>query len=136
MLLFLHIICLFNVNLLNFFLYKNVKPVRMGNLYLIFCHILHIKYMILCVWGLNNNHVKIFPWCHLFHSIFFFFSVFLFKAGVSLVALRQNMAPQFFFLFVLVNKIIVSESHLFVYVLCTATFLLQWSNWIIVTKPL
>ena len=35
------------------------------------------------------------------------------------------MAPQFFFLFVLVNKVIVSESHLFVYVLCIATFLLQ-----------
>ena len=136
MLLFLHIICLFNINLLSFFLCKNVKPMRMGNLYLIFCHILHIKCMELCLWGLNNNHVKILPWCHLFHSIFFFFSFFLFKAGVSLIALGQNMAPQFFFLFVLVNKVIVSELHLFVYVLSIATFLLQWHNWIIVTKTM
>lgn len=60
-----------------------------------------------------------------FFFCFFFLLLLLFKAGVSLVALRQNMAPQFFFLFVLVNKVIVSESHLFVYVLCIATFLLQ-----------
>ena len=58
-------------------------------------------------------------------NFFFFFSFFLFKAGVSLIALGQNMAPQFFFLFVLVNKVIVSELHLFVYVLSIATFLLQ-----------
>ena len=58
----------------------------------------------------------------------FFFPVFfvcLFKTGVSLIALGQNMAPQSFFLFVLVNKVIVSELHLFVYVLSIATFLLK-----------
>ena len=118
MLLFLHIIYLFNINLLNFFLYKNVKPVRMGNLYLIFCHILHIKCMVLCVWGLNSNHVKILPWCHLFHSHFFsfFLSFFFVKAGVSLVALGQNMVSFSFFLFWWIK--LLYQNHIYLFMFC------------------
>lgn len=69
-LLSLQIMYLFYIYLLNFFLHKKLKSVRVWKLCLISCHIVHIERVDFCVWGgiKQDNHVMILPQCQLLNS--------------------------------------------------------------------